>query len=296
MKCKPGFRAVFIVTCAALFQLSVQAQGGKPLTRVPNPSKLVVLLPDLRISKVTVAGSKAEVEIWNRCKGAAAHSYLSLTLYKGSSKDSGMEGLWGFDVPAIAAGSKTTVSIDLSKVGGASHSFEGKYYRFEVDPENKIKETVEGNNWFERNAAPFPDAANSCDTAAAPPQPAGALPDLRITKVTIDGGTMIVEITNQCQGTAVASRLHLNLYGGPAKGSPGGVEFEADTPPIGPGEKVSVSFNLKEYGSKISTFGNNYYRLDADVSNKVKETIEGNNWWEKNALPFPDPANACKGN
>jgi len=287
---KSGFRAVFILTLAVIFQITGQAQ-----TRVPNPSKLVVLLPDLRISKVTVAGSKAEVDIWNRCKGAAAHSYLSLTLYKGSSKDSDMEGLWGFEVPAIAAGAKTTVSIDLSKVGGASHSFEGKYYRFEVDPENKIKETVEGNNWFERNVTPFPDSATSCDTAAVAPT-AGALPDLRITKVTINGGQMIVEIMNQCKGAASTSRLHLNLYGGPEKGSPGGEELEADTPAIGPGEKVSVVFDLKQYGSKFSTFSNKYYRLDADVSNKVKETIEGNNWWEKNALPFPDAANSCNGN
>lgn len=295
MLSKPGFRAIFILTFAAILQITVQAQGGKPLIKVPNPAtKLVVLLPDLRISKVTVAGSKAEVEIWNRCKGAAAHSYLSLTLYQGSSKDSGMEGLWGFDVPAMAAGAKTTISIDLSKVGGASHSFEGKYYRFEIDPENKIKETVEGNNWFERNVIPFPDSTTSCETIA--PTPAGALPDLRITKVTISGSTMIVEITNQCKGAASTSRLHLSLFGGAEKGSSGGEELEADTPAIGPGEKVSVAFDLKQYGSKFSTFGNKYYRLDADVSNQVKETIEGNNWWEKNALPFPDAANSCNGN
>jgi len=194
-----------------------------------------------------------------------------------------------FDVPPIVGGGNTTVEIDLAKMGGVTYTFEGKYYRFEADPENKIKETVEGNNWIEKNVAPFPDSATSC--SVAPPPPANALPDLRITNVTISGSKMYVEITNQCKGAAAANRLRLDLNDGPTKGSPGGLEMEDDVPAISPGAKATVTFDLK--GSKYATFGDKYYRLDVDVYNKVKETIETNNWWEKGAIPFPDAAGSC---
>jgi len=73
-----------------------------------------------------------------------------------------------------------------------------------------------------------------------------------LAKVPNSGSTMIVEITNQCKGAASTSRLHLSLFGGPAKGSSGGEELEADTPAIGPGEKVLVTLDLKQYGSKLN--------------------------------------------
>jgi len=68
------------------------------------------------------------------------------------------------------------------------------------------------------------------------------------------------------RGDNESVRLHLSLFGGPAKGSSGGEELEADTPAIGPGENVLITLDLKQYGSKFSTFDNKYYRLDADFS------------------------------
>jgi hypothetical protein len=293
VKTKSAFIAILLFLVSAALQSSISAQGGNK-TRPPFNKKPIIglgYLPDLRITKVTINGSKASVEIANRCKGPAPHSRLALHLYQGATKDSGEAVIFGFDVPPIAAGAKTTVSIDLAKLGGVTYTFEGKYYRFEADPDNKIKETVENNNWFEKNVVPFPDSADSCELP--PPPPANALPDLRITKVTVSGGRMDVEITNQCLGNAGANRLHLNLYGGPSKQSGSGEEMEADVPAINGGATAVVTFDLKAYSSKYSTFGDKYYRLDVDVYNKIKETIENNNWWEKGTVPFPDAANSC---
>lgn len=284
--------ACLLLIAGSLFQSTAQAQEGNPKIKIPKgPINLEAYLPDLRISSVKVNGTKAVVEIWNQCKGAAPASRLNLQLYKGSKKESGVAGIYEFDVPALAGGAKTTVTIDGSKTGSVTYTFEGKYYRFELDPQNKIKEAVEGNNWFETTSAPFPDSESSCAPVKQPPP--NVMPDLRITKVTINGGQMFVEITNQCKGNAPANRLRLSLYGGPQKGSPGGEELEADVPAINAGAKATVTFDLKAYSSKFTTFGDKYYRLDVDSSNKVKETIEGNNWWEKNAGPFPDAANEC---
>ena len=292
MKTKTMLIMILLVIAGALFQSAAQAQEGNPKIKVPKGTiNLETYLPDLRINSVKVSGTKAVVEVWNRCKGAAPKSRLKLKLYKGSSKESGEAMIFEFDVPAIAGGAKTTVTIDIASSTAVTYTFEGKYYRFEIDPSNKIKEAVEYNNWFETTSAPFPDSESSC--APVKQLPAGALPDLRITKVTINAGKMLVEITNQCKGLAPANRLQLNLYGGSVKGSPGGEELEADVPAINPGAKATVTFDLKAYSSKFTTFGDKYYRLEVDFYNKVKETIEDNNWWEKNEIPFPDPANEC---
>ena len=286
------FMAVLLVVAGALFQSTAQAQEGNQKIKVPNsPINRATYLPDLRINSVKVSGTKADVEVWNRCKGAAPASRLRLELYKGSTKESGVAIIFEFDVPALAGGAKTTVTIDASKTGGVSYTFEGKYYRFEIDPQNKIKEAVEDNNWFETTRSPFPDSESSCAPVKQPPP--NALPDLRITNVTINGGRMSVEITNQCKGLAPANRLRLELYPGSQKSPSGGDILEADVPAISPGAKATVTFDLKQYSSKYTTFGDKYYRLDVDYYNKVKETIEDNNWWEKGEVPFPDPANEC---
>jgi len=293
VKTKTMFMACLLLIAGSLFQSTAQAQDGNPKIKVPNnPVILPAYLPDLRINSVKVNGIKADVEVWNRCKGDAPASRLRVELYAGSTKESGVYKIFEIDVPPIAGETKTTVTPDATSIGGIKYTFEGKYYRLSIDPHDKIKETVEGNNWFEKNSAPFPDSATSCEIVKPPPA-AVALPDLRITKVTINGHKMFVEITNQCKGNAPANRLRLSLYGGPQKGSPGGEELEADVPAINAGAKATVTFDLIAYSSKFTTFGDKYYRLDVDSSNKVKEMIEDNNWWEKNAGPFPDPANEC---
>jgi hypothetical protein len=288
--------ALAVVGAGALFQIATPAQQGNqkipPMTKMPQV--IQTFLPDLRITQVTLNGAQASIEITNQCKGPAPHSRLRLWLYKGATKNSGEDFISEFDVPPIAGGQKATVSVDLLKTGNGAHTFEGKYYRFEVDPLNQISEAVEGNNYWERSAIPFPDSANSCAPVKTPPP--DALPDLRITNVTISGGRMFVEIKNQCKGKAAANRLRLYLYGGPTKGSSGGEELEADVPELNPGAKADVVFDLKASSSKFATFGDKYFRLEVDTYQKVKESIEGNNYWEKSAIPFPDPANGCNPN
>jgi hypothetical protein len=48
-------------------------------------------------------------------------------------------------------------------ISGRAKSLTGRYIRVEIDAFNQLKEAVDTNNWWETGAAPFPDAANSCD-------------------------------------------------------------------------------------------------------------------------------------
>ena len=66
------------------------------------------------------------------------------------------------DVPALAGKASTTVTFPLDS-SGKSKSFIGRYIRLDLDLFDKIKETVETNNWWETGAAPFPDPVNSCN-------------------------------------------------------------------------------------------------------------------------------------
>jgi hypothetical protein len=119
------------------------------------------------------------------------------------------------------------------------------------------------------------------------------LPDLRLTGVTVGTTVMTVKVTNQCKGQSAQTRLRLHIYGGPQKGSTGGDILEADVPPLKAGEVTAVTFDLKAYASKFSTYGDKYYRLEVDPYGKIKEVVENNNWVEKGAGPFPDAWNVC---
>ena len=121
------------------------------------------------------------------------------------------------------------------------------------------------------------------------------LPDFRITGVKVDGSKLTVTVTNQCKGKAPASRLRLNVYGGPTKGSPGGVDLENDVPALAAGAHATVTFDLAPVTNlEYKSFLRHYYRLEADPLDKIKEMSEDNNWYEKDSAPFPDPANICQ--
>ena len=121
------------------------------------------------------------------------------------------------------------------------------------------------------------------------------LPDFRITSVKTDGSKLTVTVTNQCKGKAPSSRLRLNVYGGPTKGSPGGVDLENDVPALAAGAHATVTFDLATVANlQYKLFTRHYYRLEADPLDKIKEMSEDNNWYEKDSAPFPDPANICQ--
>src|SRR5437868_12134638 len=91
VKTKTMLIVILLVIAGALFQSTVQAQEGNPKIKVPNnPVILPAYLPDLRINSVKVNGIKADVEVWNRCKGDAPASRLRVVLYAGSTKESGV--------------------------------------------------------------------------------------------------------------------------------------------------------------------------------------------------------------
>ena len=118
------------------------------------------------------------------------------------------------------------------------------------------------------------------------------LPDLRITKVSINGGKMDVEVTNMCKVAAAGNRLILLVHEGPDKSSKPGLQAELDVPPLKGGEKTTLTYDMLKY-KKYTTLIGRFYRLDVDGSNKVKEAQEGNNYFEKGAVPFPNGPNSC---
>ncbi|MFL6332035.1 MAG: CARDB domain-containing protein [Pyrinomonadaceae bacterium] len=120
-----------------------------------------------------------------------------------------------------------------------------------------------------------------------------ALPDLRITSVIIDAGKMDVEVTNMCKGTAGGNRLILSLYEGPDKKSKVGEQVGLDVPPLKAGEKTTLTFDMQQYGSKYTSFAGRYFHLLVDETNKVKESQEGNNYYDKGAMPFPNGPHSC---
>ena len=119
------------------------------------------------------------------------------------------------------------------------------------------------------------------------------LPDLRITNVSINGGKMDVEITNMCKPAAGGNRLTLSLNDGPDKKSKPGEQVELDVPPLRGGEKTTMTFDMQQYQSKYTTFTGRYYHLVVDSTKKVKEAQEGNNYFDKGAIPFPNGPYSC---
>lgn len=121
------------------------------------------LLPDLVIQSVEIVNDKANVYVFNKCKGPSSPAYFSVIIYKGVDKKSGWESSIGKSVPALAGGTGMKFLVDPKAFSVLTKSFSGRYVHVEVDETNEIKETVETNNWWETGAAPFPDPANSCE-------------------------------------------------------------------------------------------------------------------------------------
>jgi hypothetical protein len=125
--------------------------------------------------------------------------------------------------------------------------------------------------------------------------PSPDLPDLKVTNVKISGpggNTVTVFVSNVCSGDVSKTiRIQLNVSGGADKTSKGGIVIADDMPPL-PGNKSSTWVYVL-HNDVIKSFNGRYLRVDVDSDNKIKETIETNNWWETGAVPFPDPSNSC---
>ena len=121
------------------------------------------------------------------------------------------------------------------------------------------------------------------------------LPDLVIQSVEITKDTATVYVFNRCKGGSPAATLDLTTYKGADKQS--GWESRiggAVVPALAGNTGAKVVLELKKYSSvSTTTFAGRYVRLEVDLTNKIKEAVEINNWWETGLVPFPDPANSC---
>ena len=121
-------------------------------------------LPDLVIQSVEIKADAAFVTVLNRCKGYSGPAKVDLTIYKGADKASGWQNRFSENLPALAPNATAKVVLDLKDHPSASaKTLKGRYLRVEVDLLGEIKETVEGNNWWETGASPFTTPGNSCD-------------------------------------------------------------------------------------------------------------------------------------
>ena len=120
----------------------------------------VRLLPDLVVGIENQFSSQVIVRVTNKCKGTAADSYVSMKL----PNDLGSPVFIGKNVKSLAPGESGLITFTIpDALKPKLKSFENKWIRMEIDPQNKVKEASEGNNWWEPNAQPFPEKNGYCD-------------------------------------------------------------------------------------------------------------------------------------
>ena len=101
--------------------------------------------------------------------------------------------------------------------------------------------------------------------------------------------TATVTIFNKCKGSAAATRVRMSIYQGTAFLR----TMEMDVPPLAPGAKTEVTFQIPASDSKIKTLADKSFKIEVDPYNKIQEASEGNNWWKSNEQPFPDKGGYC---
>jgi len=132
-----------------------------PSNKKPNPEPVAQApLPDLVIGEVKVTADKVMVTVRNKCAGKASASRLRMQVFESATKEVAVGPVPEIDVPPVAGNASTVVTFPLDP---PVKSFIGRYIRLDIDLFDKIKETVETNNWWETGAAPFPDPVNSCN-------------------------------------------------------------------------------------------------------------------------------------
>src|SRR3954469_20097235 len=126
-------------------------------------------LPDLKVVDVKISGpggNTATVYVQNVCSGYVnpSHIRVQMTIYKGPSKSSGVDIYTYGELQAWPTTPTNTGSMGVFALTSLDKikSYKGRYIRVDVDPDNKVAETIETNNWWETGAAPFPDPSNHC--------------------------------------------------------------------------------------------------------------------------------------
>jgi hypothetical protein len=148
----------------------VLAAASQSLAQVGRAGEAPVrFLPDLKITLVSAKGNQAVVRVSNVCNGDAPATTLLMDIYQGANKASGQGYPRKENVPSLVGKNSAKLgksSADIVIKLPAGTSLDGKFIRLEVDRFNTVKESSEGNNWYERGegaAQPFPDKAGYCD-------------------------------------------------------------------------------------------------------------------------------------
>lgn len=148
----------------------VLAAASQSLAQVGGAGETPVhLVPDLKISLVSGKGNQAVVRVSNVCHGDAPATTMFMHIYKGANKASGRDSFKKENVPSLVGKNSAKFgksSTDIVITLPAGTSLDGKFIRLEVDTFNTVKESSEGNNWFEKGegaAQPFPEKAGYCD-------------------------------------------------------------------------------------------------------------------------------------
>jgi hypothetical protein len=132
-----------------------------------NKSNPSASLPDLKVTEVQIGGNggnKATVIISNACGGdvpASGSIRVKLTIYKSADKTSGVDYYTYGNLAPLTGNTSSKFIATLSHLEKVQ-SFNGRYLRVDIDPDNTIKEIVESNNWWETGAAPFPEHSGYC--------------------------------------------------------------------------------------------------------------------------------------
>jgi hypothetical protein len=152
----------YLITLSGAVDFGGQGGGNKP-----NPSPG---LPDLKVVNVKISGpggNTATVYVQNVCSAYVipSHIRVKMTIFKGANKSSGAD-IYTYGV--LQAGSTTPKDTGSKGVFTLTSfdkikSYNGRYIRVDVDPDNTVAETIETNNWWETGAAPFPDPSDHCN-------------------------------------------------------------------------------------------------------------------------------------
>jgi hypothetical protein len=180
MKMNTILLAGLLVLAAASQSLAQVGRGGATPVR---------LLPDLKILLVSAKGNQAVVRVQNVCKGDAPATKLFMFIYKGASKGSSLDSFRSEDVPPLIGANSTKIgksSADMAITLPAGTTLDGKFIRLEVDRFNTVKESSEGNNFYEKGtdaAQPFPEKPGYCDGGAGDFPP----PAFKLTSIVQSG-------------------------------------------------------------------------------------------------------------
>jgi hypothetical protein len=228
--------------------------------------------PDLTILAAVYKAPEVAVRLRNAGDAGAPASTLAVLLLKKIDPDTNSPVTLLFPIPALAAGQMIEKTFNI---GNNAFTDNGSL-RVKVDYKNQIPEGDERNN--EKHVTLY----------HAPP-----LPDLVIQSVEIVNDKAHVYVFNRCKGDSGETRLSVIIYKGPDKKSGWQSAFGKEVPPLPAGTGMMFVMDPTKYPMYVHSFSGRYVRVEVDETNKIKEAVETNNWWETGVAPFADPVSSC---